>query len=638
MKCTRCNTENKRSLSYCEKCGAPLEFSIESNGSREITIFMVIVILLIMSLGYVYFFHGILFPTDKTTEIESSVYKNKYEKGKQEKQKGLEMKLRAKIKKQPAVKAEEKKITTKTAKELKDGKDVAAGWVTITDPWGRQVKKFRAGLAGDGWLALPARACIGGSRWYFFPDVGQETEISGGLWINGDKVGLWHLTKNDGNFDGPELASWNDKEPVSWFSLESADKYHSVNLSAGLYEGYFISSSLPDYINEIGIFVQSGKIVGWSFGQLLAKGYMWPGKAGTDLEYTTWVRYFYDTTFANGREEKFAMALAMQKDDAGLNQLASFIEGFRLQPKLETDDTPHYLLPEEIIKHMRILVTDAIRHGEGSEVIDMLSSQVLKDIGDIGLLMDVIPAIAVAHGIEAAIGEIEESGRYMVQQLGSDIPVLNELHVQLYQEWLQSLVSAREVDEGLQTYNLANAYYPDDPYIHLLGVELALLNGDWEKAERLLYMRNYPPDFQDRYQLLDQRISDMKGQEGKIVIRFPKGSDRISVTAAINETLYQDFVVDTGASIVSIPSSTAYELGLEIVQGHRTLSTAGGVVTAGEVIIDEIEIDGWVEYDIRALVLDIPDRPGLGLLGLSYLGRFRMDLKTDEGTLLLTPQ
>ncbi|NIQ72217.1 MAG: hypothetical protein GTN94_37365, partial [Candidatus Aminicenantes bacterium] len=94
-----------------------------------------------MSLGYVYFFHGILFPTDKTTEIESSVYKNKYEKGKQEKQKGLEMKLRAKIKKQPAVKAEEKKITTKTAKELKDGKDVAAGWVTITDPWGRQVKK-----------------------------------------------------------------------------------------------------------------------------------------------------------------------------------------------------------------------------------------------------------------------------------------------------------------------------------------------------------------------------------------------------------------------------------------------------------------------------------------------------------------
>ncbi len=61
-------------------------------------------------------------------------------------------------------------------------------------------------------------------------------------------------------------------------------------------------------------------------------------------------------------------------------------------------------------------------------------------------------------------------------------------------------------------------------------------------------------------------------------------------------------------------------------------------MTASEVIIDAIEIDGWVEYDIRALVLDIPDRPGLGLLGLSYLGRFRMDLKTDEGTLLLTPQ
>jgi clan AA aspartic protease (TIGR02281 family) len=603
---------------------------------------MVLAILLAFAGGFAYFFGYIISPAVQITETISAVDKKRYEKRKQEKQKELEAKLRDAKKEQSAVQEDEKKITTKIAemfsKDMKRVKKDVAGWVIITDPWGRQVSKFRAGLAGNGWLALPTRACLGGNRWHFYPDSGRKAEISGGLWIDGDKVGLWHLAEKAGSFDGPELAAWNINEPVSWSSLESANEYNSIQLSSGRTEGFFVSSSLPDHINEIGIFIQSGKIVGWSFGRWLARGYMWPRKAGTDMEYRTWVRYFYNMTFANGREEKFAMALAMQKGNDGLDKLASFIEGFRLQPKLAVEDTPYYLLPEEIVKQMRVLVTNAIRRGEESRVVDMLSSQVLKSIGEITLLMDVVPAIDAVSGFEAAIGEIEDSGRHIVQQLGYAVPALDKLHLKLYQDWLQSLVSARAVDEGWQTYNSAKAYYPDDPHIHLLGVELALLTGDWEEAERLLYMRNYPPAFQDRYHLLALRISEMKGREGKIVIRFPRGSNKILVTAAINGELYQDFLVDTGSTVVTIPSSMADALELEIVHGRRTMSTASGVVTVSEVIIDAMEIDGWVENDIRAVVLDMPDRPGLGLLGLNYLGRFQMDLNPEEGTLLLIPR
>ena len=95
---------------------------------------------------------------------------------------------------------------------------------------------------------------------------------------------------------------------------------------------------------------------------------------------------------------------------------------------------------------------------------------------------------------------------------------------------------------------------------------------------------------------------------------------------------------DTGATTVTIPSSTAEALGLDVVYGQHTLSTAGGSVEAGAVIIDAIEIDGWVEYDVSAYVLDIPGQQGLGLLGLNYLGRFQMDLKLEEGRLLLSPR
>jgi len=154
----------------------------------------------------------------------------------------------------------------------------------------------------------------------------------------------------------------------------------------------------------------------------------------------------------------------------------------------------------------------------------------------------------------------------------------------------------------------------------------------------MLHMRNYPPEYRDRYELLRLRISEIKGQEDKIVIRFPRGSGTIPVTASVNGTIPQNFLVDTGASMVTIPSSTADSLGLEVVHGQRTVSTAGGIVKVREVIINSIAIDGQVEYDVGAYVLDLPGRPGLGLLGLNYLGRFRMDLKSEEGTLMLAPR
>jgi clan AA aspartic protease (TIGR02281 family) len=627
VKCIQCHTENERSLSHCEKCGASLPV-IKRSVPRTVVIFLAV--LLVWAGGFAYFARDIIFHSSRMLKIKSAIYKEKTE--------TVERKKR----KDHAVKDKKKKIAPKSNEifheDRKSGKEVIAGWVVINDRWGREVNKFRAGLAGDGWLALPARACLGGNSWHFYTDPDRKAEISGGLWIYGDKVGLWHLTEDREDLNGPELASWDDREAVSWISLESDNEYNSIKLNPGLTEGFFLSASLPDRITETGIFVQSGKIVGWSFGKWLAKAYMWRGKTGAALEYRTWVRYFYNMTFANGREEKFAGSLAMQKGYTIKEQLASFVEGFRMQPKLSIEDTPDYLLPEEIIKQMRVLVTNAVSRGEGSKVVDVLNGQALKIIGDAGLLIEVIPVIASVSGFEAAIGEIDDSGRYIMRESGIDVPALDKLHMDLYQDWLKSLVSDREVDKGLQTYNAAKAYYQDDPGIHLLGVELLILNGDWEEAERLLYMKDYPLAFQDRYQILAGRISEMKELAEQIVINFPRGSNRVTLTAVINGAADQDLLVDTGATVVTIPSSTADALGLEIVPGDRTLATAGGAVSVNEVIIDALEINGWVEHDIRAIVLDMPDRPELGLLGTNYLGRFDMDLKPEEGTLVLTPR
>jgi len=613
-----------------------------SDRYRNRIVYIAVAVIIVLISGTAYLYRDSIAPD---SDIAGTVYTadiEKYERERQIKREELKAKLRTIISKQSAVQPEEKKITAYKVDIAAEApavrKEIITGWIIITDPWDREVNKFRAGLGGTGWVALPARACLGGNRWFFYPDTGDAVEITGGQWISGDKVGLWHTAEGAGSLDGPVLAPWNDREPVSWTSLESDAEYPSITLGRGRTEGFFVLSSLPEYIDETGVFIQNGKIVGWSFGRILLNGYMWPGKEGVEPAYKTWVKYFYSMTFANGREEKFARALAMQKGYTGAEQLAVFLEGFRLKPKLAPEDTPPYLMPEQIIKQMHLLVTNALNSGEVNRIVDMFTGQVLKRIGDISLLMDVVPAIARTRGYEAAIAEIEDSGEYIMRKLGHSVPALDALRLTYYQDWLKSLVSAGAVDEGLRTYGAAKAHYPDDPYIHLLGVELSLLNDDWSEAERQLYMRDYPPAFQDRYEILALRISEMKGQEEKIVIRFSRGSSTIPVRASINGTVNQSFLVDTGASMVTIPSSTADSLGLETVHVQRNIATAGGMVKAREVIIGTLEIDGWVEHDVGAYVLDLPGRPGLGLLGLNYLGRFRMDLKAEEGTLMLTPR
>jgi clan AA aspartic protease (TIGR02281 family) len=637
IKCDNCQADNDISLSYCSKCGSPLgEHTGKGSSGRRIALFILLV-LLVFAVIFAYFNRQAAGPEERTAGL-STDEKEQYE----NKLKELQARLINTRKQLSAYKNSEEAVNVEISDmpldDLKANKNAVAGWIRVSDPWGRQVRKFRAGMTRNGWIALPARACLGGNNWDFYPDSGGEYSISGGLWIGNDKVGLWQVTSKNGIPEVNEIVYWNESEPVSWKSLESDNENDLISLRAGPSMGYFTSVALPDDIKEAGIFLQNGKIVGWTFGSWLSEGYMWPGEDGVNLEYNTWVRYFYDLTFAHGREEKFALALSLKNNIDVLERLTAFVSGFRLQPRLSIEDTPEYLLPEEIIEKMRVLITHVVRSGSGGKIADILTSLILKDIKDIYLLLDVVRIMADELGYEQAISEIEDTGRYIVSQTGKDAPALDKLHLQYYQGWLQGLVAEAEIYSGWRIFNSAKSYYPDDPQIHLLGVELAILDGDWQEAERLLYMMDYPAAYQDRVQLLALRISEMKGDEGKIVINFPPGSNRVTVDADVNGSVRQNFLVDTGATMVTITSSTAEALGLRPGPASHTLSTVGGAVKAAAVVIDSIEIDGWVEYEVSAFVVDIPNRPGLGLLGLNYLGRFSMDLKTDQGTLLLTPR
>jgi clan AA aspartic protease (TIGR02281 family) len=513
------------------------------------------------------------------------------------------------------------------------------GWVLVENPWGRQVSRVPAVVFSGGWIALPARAQLGGNRLQFQMDEEGTATVENGLWRDGDLVGLWYV-EGGVNTATLDLAPWDPAQPTDWHSIGSDVSLQAMDLLPIRERGLLVECRLDAAVDRPGVFIQSGRVVGWTFAPWLDEGFMWIGPALEDLEYDITAENYYVITFANGREEQFSRALAMGDDVPPAERLKAFAEGFRLTPRLSMQDTPAYLRSDSVVHQMRSLVAAMLQEGLALEVTEILDDYVMTEAADPLLLSDVVAATTRAHGYEDGIRMAEDLGSYIAQKRGQELPQLDQRRSRLYEGWIRELLAAKDVQGARQAFNRAGEDFPDDPEIHLLGVELALAVADWAEAERLLYLRDYPSSLMDRARVFAVQIAELKAEAGKIVLRFRPGSGYIPVKATLNGRLEHDFVIDTGATMVTIPRGTVQALGIRIDANSpkREVSTAGGVRMAREVRLNSIELGGWVVRNVAALVVDIPDRPSLGLLGLNYLDQFRMELNNEEGVLLLRPR
>jgi len=514
---------------------------------------------------------------------------------------------------------------------------IPVGIVLIKDINGKIINEIATPVLAGGWVALPMRACLGGAEWVLKMGPDLEVSIWAGLFNEHDKVGLWRSSE-DFRTDGPELYPWSGDEQLTWLALKSINDPETVNLENPNVQGYFTEGILGGDIRESGLLMQRDRAVGWTFGNSVAGAFVWHGDEGKYLQPEIRVDDFYRITFANSREEEFTRALAMGADYSNIERLEAFAGAFRYDPKLSAADTPAHLQTKSVLVTMNKLVQAASKAGFSREVANIFEAQILIETADADLLLNVTRATAQGYGFEEAIELVENVAERVPILNEPDSVVLTKFVAELYQNWITALFKQGNLQAAWRAYRLGGRRLPDDVNIHLMGVQLALAENNWAEAEELLAMKEYPAALNDKIKNLQNQISDLKGLEGKIVINFSPGSRQIPLTAILNRSASQKFIVDTGASMVTIPRATALELGLAIPNPKRKVFTAGGVQYAPEVNISSITIDGWEVNNVKALVLDIPDQPDWGLLGLNYLQRFRMDMNTEEGILSLEPR
>lgn len=96
-----------------------------------------------------------------------------------------------------------------------------------------------------------------------------------------------------------------------------------------------------------------------------------------------------------------------------------------------------------------------------------------------------------------------------------------------------------------------------------------------------------------------------------------------------------EFLLDTGASDVSIPAGLARQLGLK-AGAPRNYETANGTITAYMTRLDRLAIGDIVLHDVRASINPAVDDIGI-LLGMSVLKRLEFSQRGNTLTLRQHP-
>nr|WP_315465684.1 retropepsin-like aspartic protease [uncultured Rhodoferax sp.] len=133
------------------------------------------------------------------------------------------------------------------------------------------------------------------------------------------------------------------------------------------------------------------------------------------------------------------------------------------------------------------------------------------------------------------------------------------------------------------------------------------------------------------------RVGDAPASVGVMAGQGPSGN-RIVLTAGTGGHFTSDgkingktvrFLVDTGATAVSLGVAEAERIGLKYSNGDRVqMSTANGVVTGWRMTLDSVRLGDVQVAGVDAIIspLSMP----YVLLGNSFLGRFQMNRTNDQ--------
>ena len=134
---------------------------------------------------------------------------------------------------------------------------------------------------------------------------------------------------------------------------------------------------------------------------------------------------------------------------------------------------------------------------------------------------------------------------------------------------------------------------------------------------------------------MGQRISLGGGPVGAQRATLTADAGGHFITVVVINGISMKFMVDTGASLVTLGSVDAGRAGIRYRSGEKAmLQTASGTVPAYRVKLDTVRLGDITLNNVDGVVVEGKLAGELGLLGLSFLNR--VDMQRDGVTMTLT--
>ena len=601
MICRKCHTNNPESSVYCESCGSPL-IRKPSPQKKAIPWYVLVVCAVFILIGG-YFIYRMISESSKE-DISS----------RQEPAKG---------------------VATRTASAGQKEPFLPIGGIVVNDLEGREISGRTSAVCGGNWTAIPVWSLLGGEKLVFQSATSEEIPIEKGSWDTGDPLIILHFESDDKE-KKIELIPWKQFKPLVWRSLLKKDAFFRLDVTSPERKGSFLSFPLPYEIQESGVFMQDGHVVGWTFPDQLEKGYLWAGLPGEDLVPNIQISEFFHSVITDWRETHFENILNRGAAIPSIRRMEAFAAGLRMDSRFSEDDVPQRLRPQSIMKQMHTLASELIKSGMAAEVARILDEQIIIEAQNLALVKDSVLARIESEDYRKALQFLERLKINIFERRGKGISGLDQFHAKLYKDWLRDILNQGGYYSGMVAFEEAKRVFPDDIELHLLGVEVALTEKNWNRARELLQMRDYPESMRDWVNELENNIQEVQENEGAVTIRFNPGAKHIPVKVYLNGTHSFSFILDTGATSCSIPSSAVERLRIDLNQATPVIiSTAGGYAETYVVRLKSVELEGFRVSNVEAMIIDIPGYRDYGLLGQNFLNNFQIEIDNQKGILRL---
>ncbi len=126
-------------------------------------------------------------------------------------------------------------------------------------------------------------------------------------------------------------------------------------------------------------------------------------------------------------------------------------------------------------------------------------------------------------------------------------------------------------------------------------------------------------------------VGSVSADGGGRIVLTADGQGHFVTTGTVNGTSVR-FLVDTGASMISLGAADARRIGLDFNRGQKGLTnTANGQAVVSRVMLDTVRVGDITLHNVEALIhqTEMP----VALLGMSFLNR--MEMQRDGSTMTL---